>query len=158
MVRVEDLMAAIQNGQSADDLAAEYAKALNEANARVKADVEAKAKAEAEAEAEARAASVKVADAKAVVVPLVKYIQTYIPEMDLGEVTDADLNEAAEFLVFTVDEMKVQLAPQLKLLKMLGGLDLDGETPKAKLNITRKPQTIGGKKDPIADFLKEMGL
>ena len=154
MVRVEDLMAAIQNGQSADDLAAEYAKALNEANARVKADVEAKAK----AEAEARAASVKVADAKAVVVPLVKYIQTYIPEMDLGEVTDADLNEAAEFLVSAIDEVKVQLAPQLKLLKMLGGLDLDGETPKAKLNITRKPQTIGGKKDPIVDFLKEMGL
>ena len=154
MVRVEDLMAAIQNGQSADDLAAEYAKALNEANARVKADVEAKAK----AEAEARAASVKVADAKAVVVPLVKYIQTYIPEMDLGEVTDADLNEAAEFLVATIDEVKIQLAPQLKLLKMLGGLDLDGETPKAKLNITRKPQTIGGKKDPIADFLKDMGL
>lgn len=151
MVRVEDLMAAIQSGQSADDLAAEYAKALNEANARVKADLEAKAK----AEAEARAASVKVADAKAVVVPLVKYIQTYIPEMDLGEVTDADLNEAAEFLVSVVDEVKVQLAPQLKLLKMLGGLDLDGETPKAKL---RKPQTIGGKKDPIADFLKEMGL
>ena len=154
MVRVEDLMAAIQNGQSADDLAAEYAKALNEANARVKADAEAKAK----AEAEARAASVKVADAKAVVVPLVKYIQTYIPEMDLGEVTDADLNEAAELLVSAIDEVKVQLAPQLKLLKILGGLDLDGETPKAKLNITRKPQTIGGKKDPIADFLKEMGL
>ena len=154
MVRVEDLMAAIQNGQSADDLAAEYAKALNEANARVKADIEAKAK----AEAEARAASVKVADAKAVVVPLVKYIQTYIPEMDFGEVTDADLNEAAEFLVATIDEVKVQLAPQLKLLKMLGGLDLDGEAPKEKLNIIRKPQTIGGKKDPIADFLKEMGL
>ena len=151
MVRVEDLMAAIQNGQSADDLAAEYAKALNEANARVKADAEAKAK----AEAEARAASVKLADAKAVVVPLVKYIQTYIPEMDLGEVTDADLNEAAEFLVAAIDEVKAQLAPQLKLLKMLGGLDLDGETPKAKL---RKPQTIGGKKDPIADFLKDMGL
>ena len=154
MVRVEDLMAAIQNGQSADDLAAEYAKALNEDNARVKADVEAKAK----AEAEARAASVKVADAKAVVVPLVKYIQTYIPEMDLGEVTDADMDEAAEFLVSAIDEVKVQLAPQLKLLKMLGGLDLDGETPKAKLNIIRKPQTIGGKKDPIADFLKDMGL
>ena len=148
MVRVEDLMAAIQNGQSADDLAAEYAKALNEANARVKADAEAKA----------HAASVKVADAKAVVVPLVKYIQTYIPEMDLGEVTDADLNEAAEFLVSAIDEVKVQLAPQLKLLKMLGDLDLDGETPKAKLNIARKPQTIGDKKDPIADFLKEMGL
>lgn len=144
MVRVEDLMAAIQNGQSADDLAAEYAKALNEANARVKA--------------KARAASVKLADAKAVVVPLVKYIQTYIPEMDLGEVTDADLNKAAEFFVSVIDEVKVQLAPQLKLLKMLGGLDLDGEAPKAKLNITRKPQTIGGKKDPIADFLKDMGL
>ena len=148
MVRVEDLMAAIQNGQSADDLAAEYAKALNEANARVKADVEAKA----------RAASVKVADAKAVVVPLVKYLQTYIPEMDLGEVTDADMDEVAQFLVSAIDEIKVQLAPQLKLLKMLGGLDLDGEMPKAKLNITRKPQTIGGKKDPIADFLKDMGL
>lgn len=152
MVRVEDLMAAIQNGQSADDLAAEYAKALNEANARVKADVEAKAK----AEAEARAASVKVADAKAIVVSLVKYLQTYIPEMDLGEVTDADMDEAAEFLVSVIDEVKVQLAPQLKLLKMLG--DLDGETSKAKLNITRKLQTIGGKKDPIADFLKDMGL
>lgn len=126
MVRVEDLMVAIQNGQSADDLAAEYAKALNEAEA-----------------------SVKLADAKAVVVPLVKYIQTYIPEMDLGEVTDADLNEAAEFLVSAID----QLAPQLKLLKIL-----DDETPKAKLNITRKPQTIGGKKDPITDFLKDMGL
>lgn len=149
MVRVEDLMAAIQNGQSADDLAAEYAKVLNEANARVKADAEAKAK----AEAEARAATVKIADAKAVVVPLVKYLQTYIPEMDLGEVTDADMDEAAEFLVSAIDEVKVQLAPQLKLLKML-----DGETPKAKLNITRKPQTIGGKKDPIADFLKDMGL
>lgn len=154
MVRVEDLMAAIQNGQSADDLAAEYAKALNEANARVKADTEAKLK----AEAEARAAVTKIADARAVVEPLVNYLQTYIPEMDLGEVTDADLDEAAKFLVATIDELKVQLAPQLKLLKMLGGLDLDGETPKAKLNITRKPQTIGGKKDPIADFLKDMGL
>lgn len=143
MVRVEDLMAAIQNGQSADDLAAEYAKVLNEANARVKAD------------AEARAATVKIADAKAVVVPFVKYLQTYIPEMDLGEVTDADIDKATEFLVSVIDEVKVQLAPQLKLLKMLGGLDLDGETPKAKL---RKPQTIGGKKDPIADFLKDMGL
>lgn len=152
MVRVEDLMAAIQNGQSADDLAAEYAKALNEANARVKADTEAKLK----AEAEARATVVKVADARAVVEPLVHYLQTYIPEMDLGEVTDADLDEAAKFLVATIDELKVQLAPQLKLLKMLGGLDLDGEAP--KLNITRKPQTIGDKKDPIADFLKEMGL
>lgn len=146
MVRVEDLMAAIQNGQSADDLAAEYAKALNEANARVKAD--AKAKAEAEA--------VKIADARAVVDPLVTYIQKYIPEMDLGEVTEADLEEAAKFLVAAIDEVKVQLAPQLKFLKMLGGLDLDGEAP--KLNITRKPQTIGGKKDPIADFLKDMGL
>lgn len=154
MVRVEDLMAAIQNGQSADDLAAEYAKVLNEANARVKADAEAKLK----AEAEARATITKVADARAVVEPLVNYLQTYIPEMDLGEVTDADLDEAAKFLVATIDEVKVQLAPQLKLLKMLGGLDLDGETPKAKLNITRKPQTIGGKKDPIADFLKDMGL
>ena len=152
MVRVEDLMAAIQNGQSADDLAAEYAKALNEANARVKADAEAKLK----AEAEARAAVTKIADARAVVEPLVNYLQTYIPEMDLGEVTDADLDEAAKFLVATIDELKVQLAPQLKLLKMLGGLDLDGEAP--KLNITRKPQTIGDKKDPIADFLKDMGL
>lgn len=133
MVRVEDLMAAIQNGQSADDLAAEYAKALNEANARVKANAEA----------------VKIADARAVVDPLVTYIQKYIPEMDLGE---ADLEEAAKFLVAAIDEVKVQLAPQLKLLKMLGGLDLDGEAP--KLNITRKPQTI----DPIADFLKDMGL
>jgi hypothetical protein len=146
MVRVEDLMAAIQNGQSADDLAAEYAKALNEANARVKADAEAKAKAEAEARA-------KIADAKAVVVPLVKYIQTYIPEMDLGEVTDADLDEAVQFFITAFDEVKVQLAPQLKLLKMLGG-----ETPKAKLNITRKTQTIGDKRDPIAEFLKDMGL
>lgn len=145
MVRVEDLMAAIQNGQSADDLAAEYAKALNEANARVKADEEAKAEAETQ-----------MADARAVVDPLVTYIQKYIPEMDLGEVTNADLEEAAQFLVAAIDEVKAQLAPQLKLLKMLGGLDLDGEAP--KLNIKRKPQTIGGKKDPIADFLKDMGL
>lgn len=139
MVRVEDLMAAIQSGQSADDLAAEYAKALNEANARVKAEAE-----------------TQMADARAVVDPLVTYIQKYIPEMELGEVTDADLDEAAQFLVSAIDEVKVQLAPQLKLLKMLGGFDLDGEAP--KLNIKRKPQTIDGKKDPIADFLKDMGL
>lgn len=143
MVRVEDLMAAIQNGQSADDLAAEYAKALNEANARVKAEAEAKAE-------------TQMADARAIVVPLVKYIQKYTPEMDLGEVTDADLDEAAQFLVSVMEEVKAQLAPQFKLLKMLGDLDLDGEAP--KLNIKRKPQTIGDKKDPIADFLKDMGL
>ena len=146
MVRVEDLMAAIQNGQSADDLAAEYAKALNEANARVKADAEAKAKAEAEARA-------KIADAKAVVVPLVKYIQTYIPEMELGAVTNADLDEAAQFFITAFEDVKVQLVPQFKLLKMLG--DLDGGVLKTKL---RKPQTISDKKDPIAEFLKDMGL
>ena len=146
MVRVEDLMAAIQNGQSADDLAAEYAKALNEANARVKADAEAKAKAEAEARA-------KIADAKAVVVPLVKYVQTYIPEMELGDVTDADLDEAAKFFITAFEDVKVQLVPQLKLLKMLG--DLDGGVLKTKL---RKQQTISDKKDPIAEFLKDMGL
>lgn len=145
MVRVEDLMAAIQNGQSADDLAAEYAKALNEANARVKADEEAKAKAKVEAETQ-------MADARAVVDPLVTYIQKYIPEMEFGEVTDADLDEAAQFLVSVINEVKAQL----KLLKALGGLGLDGEAP--KLNIKRKPQVIGGKKDPIADFLKDMGL
>lgn len=149
MVRVEDLMAAIQSGQSADDLAAEYAKALNEANARVKANEEAKAKAKLEAETQ-------MADARAVVDPLVTYIQKYIPEMELGEVTDADLDEATQFLVSVINEVKAQLAPQLKLLKMLGDFDLDGEAP--KLNIKRKPQTIGGKKDPIADFLKDMGL
>lgn len=143
MVRVEDLMAAIQNGQSADDLAAEYAKALNEANARVKADEEAKAE-------------TQMADARAVVDPLVTYIQKYIPEMDLGEVTDADLDEAAQFLVSAIDEVRFSLHRSLNFLKMLGGLDLDGEVP--KLNIKRKPQTIGGKKDPIADFLKDMGL
>ena len=146
MIRVEDLMAAIQNGQSADDLAAEYAKALNEANARIKADAEAKAKAEAEART-------KIADAKAVVVPLVKYIQTYIPEMELGDVTNADLDEAAQFFITAFEDVKVQLAPQLKLLKMLG--DLDGGVLKTKL---RKPQTISDKKDPIAEFLKDMGL
>ena len=146
MVRVEDLMAAIQNGQSADDLAAEYAKALNEANARVKADAEAKAKAEEEARA-------KIADAKAVVVPLVKYIQTYIPEMELGKVTDADLDEAAQFFITAFEDVKVQLVPQFKLLKMLG--DLDGGVLKTKL---RKPQTISDKKDPIGEFLKDMGL
>lgn len=148
MVRVEDLMAAIQNGQSADDLAAEYAKALNEANARVKADAEAKVKAKAEAESRA-----KIADAKAVVAPLVKYIQKYIPEMELGEVTDADLDEAVSLFITAFDEMKVQLAPQLKLLKMLG--DLDDGVLKTKL---RKPQTIVDKKDPITEFLKDMGL
>ena len=146
MVTVEDLMAAIQNGQSADDLAAEYAKALNEANARVKADAEAKAKAEAEARA-------KIADAKAVVVPLVKYIQTYIPEMDLGKVTDAELDEAAQFFITAFEDVKVQLVPQLKLLKMLG--DIDGGVLKTK---SRKPQTISDKKGPIAEFLKDMGL
>lgn len=144
MVRVEDLMAAIQNGQSVDDLAAEYAKALNEANARVKADEEAKAKAKVEVETQ-------MADARAVVDPLVTYIQKYIPEIEFGEVTDADLDEAAQLLVFAINEVKAQLASQLKLLKIL-----DGEAP--KLNIKRKPQTIGGKKDPIADFLKDMGL
>lgn len=149
MVRVEDLMAAIQNGQSADDLAAEYAKALNEANARVKADEEAKAKAKVEAETQ-------MADARAIVDPLVTYIQKYIPEMELDEVTDADLDEATQFLISAIDEVKAQLASHLKLLKMLGDLNLDGEAP--KLNIKRKPQTIGGKKDPIADFLKDMGL
>lgn len=128
MVRVEDLMEAIQSGQSADDLAAEYAKALNEANARVKADEEAKAKIMAEAQ---------MADARAVVNSLVTYIQRYIPEMELGEVTDADLDEATQFLVSAIDEVKAQLAPQLKLLNMLN---------------------IGGKKDPIVDFLKDMGL
>lgn len=148
MVRVEDLMAAIQNGQSADDLAAEYAKALNEANARVKADAEAKAKAEAEAEAHA-----KIADAKAVVVSLVKYIQTYIPEMELGEVTDADLDEAVKFFITTFEDVKVQLVPQFKLLKMLG--DLDDGVLKTKL---RKPQTISDEKDPIAEFFKDMSL
>lgn len=152
MVRVEDLVAAIQGGQSADELAAEYAKALNEANARIKADAEAKAK----ADAEARAAAVKVANARAVVEPLVKYIQTDIPEMGIDEVTEEELNEAAKFLVVTIDELKTQLAPQLQLLKALGGLDLDDAKPSIK--ITRKPQTIGDGKDPIGDFLKEMGL
>lgn len=152
MVRVEDLVAAIQNGQSADDLAAEYAKALNEANARVKADAEAKAK----AEAEARAATVKVADARAVVVPLVKYIQTYMPEMGIDEVSDEELDEAAKFLVTAIEDLKTQLAPQLQLLKALGGLDLGDAKP--SINITRKPQTISDGKDPIGDFLKEMGL
>ena len=146
MVRVEDLMAAIQNGQSADALAAEHAKALNEANTRAQADAETKAKAEAEARA-------KIADAKAVVVPLVKYIQTYIPEMELGKVTDADLDEAAQFFITAFEDVKVQLVSQFKLLKMLG--DLDGGVLKTKL---RKPQTIVDKKDPIAEFLKDMGL
>lgn len=144
MFDVNEILARLQNGDSAEDLAAEMSKALNAAEAKFQ---EAKEKAVAEAKALEKEA--KLNDlAETILLAIDEYISIKCPEAMDAEGVDM---EAAEFR-----ELLDELLDSIVTMKGLFG---DFAAPAFKVPKTepKAPKKLKSADDKIADFLKSMG-
>lgn len=83
MFNSNDILALLQEGKNAEDIAKSFADSLNAA---IKADAEAKAK---EAEIQ-KAKEQKTADAKALMDLTTDYLRKYYPDVEIDDVEDVD--------------------------------------------------------------------
>ena len=130
-IEMNDLLAALRNGASAEDLAASFTKNLNEANAALKAEKEAEAAANAKEEAKREAVSV-LADA------VKNYIAVVHPEL-------AKYNDEVD-----VDALAKELDQTLKALAKLEELE--------QKIFSKNPKIVDkSDSDVLMNFLNTMG-
>ena len=144
MFDVNEILARLQNGDSAEDLAAEMSKALNAAEAKFQ---EAKEKAVAEAKALEKEA--KLNDlAETILLAIDEYISIKCPEAMDAEGVDLDVAEFREMLDEFLDSI-------VKMKELFGGFAAPAfKVPKTEPKAPKKVKTAD---DKIADFLKTMG-
>jgi DNA mismatch repair ATPase MutS len=144
MFDVNEILARLQNGDSAEDLAAEMSKALNAAEAKFQ---EAKEKAVAEAKALEKEA--KLNDlAETILLAIDEYISIRCPEAMDTEGVDMEVAEFRELLDELLDSI-------VKMRELFG----DIAVPAFKVSKTepKAPKKLKRADDKIADFLKTMG-
>ena len=121
MFSKEDIMKMMQSGKTAEDIAAEFATALNEAETETKRiDEEAREKAEAEALLTARKAE-KIDDMRYIINAVFDYFHEWYPELDeeLHEaIQDLDDDEEIEEVIKAIDSY-VNMIKSLTDLKNL---------------------------------------
>ena len=121
MFSKEDIMKMMQSGKTAEDIAAEFATALNEAETETKRiDEEAREKAEAEALLAARKAE-KIEDMRYIINAVFDYFHEWYPELDaeLHEaIKDLDDDEEIEEVIEAIDAY-VNMMKSLTNLKNL---------------------------------------
>ena len=80
---MNDILTRLQNGESADAIAAEFTKALNDASAKYEAE---------------KKKSTKIKDMRAVVDAFNQYVNTHYPDTEIAkvEITDADIADMVE--------------------------------------------------------------
>ena len=148
MFDVNEILARLQDGDSAEDLAAEMSKALNEAEAKFQ---EAKEQAE-----RAKTQEKKEKDlndlAEIILDAIDQYISIQCPEAMDGEGVDMDIAEFREILDGLLDTM-------VKMKGLFGDFAMEFaptpfKAPKAEPKAPTKAKTAD---DKIADFLKRMG-
>ena len=85
---MNDILTRLQNGESVDDIAAEFTKALNDASAKFEAE---------------KTKTNKTKDMRAVVEAFNQYVKTYYPDAEISkvEITDIDIKD----MVDTVDNL-----------------------------------------------------
>ena len=86
-IEMNELLAALRNGASAEDLAASFTKSLNEANAALKAEKEAEAAANAKEEAKREAVSVLADAVKNYIAVVHPELAKYNDEVDVDALT-----------------------------------------------------------------------
>lgn len=86
-IEMNDLLAALRNGASAEDLAASFTKSLNEANAALKAEKEVEAAANAKEEAKREAVSVLADAVKNYIAVVHPELAKYNDEVDVDALT-----------------------------------------------------------------------
>ena len=144
MFDVNEILARLQDGDSAEDLAAEMSKALNAAEAKFQ---EAKEQAE-----KAKAQERKEKDlndlAEIILDAIDQYVRIQCPEAMDDEVVDMDVAEFREMLDEFLDAI-------VTMKGLFGGFAAPAvKTPKIEYNAPKKVKTAD---DKIADFLKSMG-
>ena len=139
MFNTNDILTRLQNGEDAQKIADEMARALNEANDKYRA-IQEKAKAEAE---KVKIQEKKRSDMNEILDLFKVYINTYHPGL-LKETTDLSIDEVIEGL----DSIMEAFATLTDLSKMV-------EKPIVQPKKTCKSATPD---DILNTFLKEMGL
>ena len=152
MFKVEDILARLQNGEDANDIADEMVKALNTANEQFQKEEEEKAKA---AEAQAKNAK-KLADLQAILDLMHDYCIEYYcdgnEDINTVEAVFKDLDAAAvDKMIEEAGAYAVKMAEAQKRIENMFnvGFGAPKETKKEK---NRTPD------DVIAGFLNSMGL
>ena len=154
MVNSKDILARLQNGEKAEDIANELINALNDANDAYNKEVEAK-KAESEAKAK------KVADMQDILDLLHDFCIEYYCDSneDINEVEAAFDEFTAEKVIEIVEEAGaavLELNEQLKdIEKMFGAFPFSKPTVELKVG---KDATPADADAVIGKFLKSIGL
>ena len=141
----EDILARLQNGETAETIATEMANALNEATAEKKAlDAEVAAKEKEEA---------RVLEAKIVAVnDMLNALGDYLIAAGEGDLV-GELKEIKTDKVIEMLDGSIEMAKSLERLKNLEFpmFGVDGPVAKPKVKVTDADEAIG-------DFLKSFGL
>ena len=159
MFKVEDILARLQNGEDANDIADEMIKALNTANEQFQKEEEEKAKA---AEAQAKSAK-KLADLQEIIDLIHDYcIQYYCDNMeDINtiEAVFADLDAAAvDNMIEEAGVYAVKMAEAQKCIENMLNVEFGVPTVQ-KLPKKGAPALKSRTADAvIGDFLSSMGL
>lgn len=154
MVNSKDILARLQNGEKAEDIANELINALNDANDAYNKEVEAK-KAESEVKAK------KVADMQDILDLLHDFCIEYYCDSneDINEVEEAFDEFTAEKVIEIVEEAGaavLELNEQLKdIEKMFGAFPFSKPTVELKVG---KDATPADADAVIGKFLKSIGL
>ena len=153
MFKVEDILARLQNGENANDIADEMVKVLNTANEQFQKEEEEKAKA---AEAQAKNAK-KLADLQAILDLMHDYCIEYYcdgnEDINTVKAVFADLDAAAvDKMIEEAGAYAVKMAEAQKRIENMFNVGFGVPTETKKKEKKRTPD------DVIAGFLNSMGL
>ena len=145
MIDVNVILARLQEGDSAEDLAAEMSKALNAAEAKFQEEKE-----KAVAEAKAFEEETKLNDlAESILLALDEYMSIKYPEAI--DVVGIDMDDVAEFRDF----LEGLIDSTIKMSSLFESFAAPAfNAPKTEFKAPKKVKTA---EDKIADFLKTMG-
>lgn len=158
MVNSKDILARLQNGEKAEDIANELINALNDANDAYNKEVEAK---KAESEAKAKRDANKVADMQDILDLLHDFCVEYYCDNneDINEVEAAFKEFTAEKVIEIIEEAGaavLKFDEQLKdIEKMFDTFPFDKQTVELRLD---KDTTPADADAVIGKFLKSIGL
>ncbi len=146
MYNVEDILARLQNGESADAIAQSFADALNGAIQKQQEEKVAVAKRHED----------KVAALTDIIDDVIDFIEEFYPDMVPNGVNLEVDAEDVEGIIEALDDSVPKFKELGAALADLEALTKKPETDRVVAKINHKPATVSG--DAIANFLKANGL
>lgn len=136
---MNDILTRLQNGESIDDIAAEFTKALNEASATYEAEVKAKKEAEAAAAKKAVADAHKIDILKEIAALFNEYITAFHPDFTLDGKTVAEVLSAEDL----TDEDYLEMSEAIDSFIELAGPPLFSMmAPTTNLSFVKKKDEV----------------